>query len=150
MRLRADSRGIAWGLVATFLALAFICACFSGCALFQPCPVDAPAARMVDDYREFREDGLDDAETRMLDRDAEAVDRGLDQKAREWKPPTTGLPWLDMVLALAGAAATVGASVKTTNHLRDKKRTQRGEPVAVAPMVFTSRSPQPQDPINPQ
>lgn len=109
------------------LAAALCVYAITGCA--APCPVDAPAKRLVDDYREFREDGLDEAETKILDHDAEAVDGALYEKSQPWTPPATGIPWLDAALALAGIATTVGASVKTVNWQRDRKRKQRGEPV---------------------
>lgn len=120
---------VAWEIF-IWVSLLLLAVGLSGCALLQPCPVDAPAARMVDDWIEFRQDGIDEAETKMLDRDANMVADALEEKRRPWTPPTTGIPWLDAALALAGAAATVGASVKTTNVLRDRKRQKRGEPVA--------------------
>jgi hypothetical protein len=123
-RLKFIGTLLVWCIAACLLVMCH------GCALFQPCPVDAPAARMVDDYREFREGGLDEAETRMLDKDAGVVEDALTQKAQQWRPPVTGLPWLDVILALAGAAATVGTSVKATNVIRDRKRKKRGESVA--------------------
>lgn len=120
---------VAWEIF-IWVSLLLLAVGLSGCAMFQPCPVDAPAARMVDDWIEFRQDGIDEAETKMLDRDANTVADALEEKRRPWTPPTTGIPWLDAALALAGAAATVGASVKTTNVLRDRRRAKRGEPVA--------------------
>lgn len=80
------------------------------------------AHRFIDDWQEARADGeIDEADMRILDNDAEALDEAM----RAPPIPHTGVPWLDGGIALA----TVAASVMTTNKLRDRKRRKRGEPV---------------------
>lgn len=126
---RDDKLYFGIGMALGWLALFACFLCSPGCALFRPCPVDGPADTLAQDVREFAADGTFDAtEFKIICRDAGFVERALEEKAKPWQPPMTGIPWLDAALALAGAAATVATAVKTTNVIRDRKRVQRGEP----------------------
>lgn len=131
-RLRSYTVFVVYGIA---LVLVFL-AC-SGCSLLGPCPVDDPAADMVEEYLDARapesEEGpaVSPNETRRLDKKADAVAEALDEKSRPMQFPTTGIPWVDGALGLATVASTIYASVKATNWSRDRKRKQRGEPVEV-------------------
>jgi len=104
-----------------------------GCALFGPCPVDQPAADLAEEYREAREPASDDgpaiseSETRGLDKRAGRVEDALEEKARPWSPPTTGIPWVDGALAVGAIATSIFGAHKTVNWSRDRKRRKRGE-----------------------
>lgn len=113
------------------LALLLCAFALGGCALL-PCPVDEPAARLADTIQEAAQDGsFDETDFKLICRDAAWVEVALEEKAKPWTPPTTGIPWIDGALALGGLAASVFASVKTTNIVRDRKRKKRGEPTEV-------------------
>jgi hypothetical protein len=100
---------LVYGLAAILFTLAIIC---SGCA-------SAEGHRMVDDWMDSRSDGeIDAGEMRMLDRDAEALDSAL----RAPPLPPTGIPWLDLGIAVATAGVAGVGSHRYTMKKRDKTR----------------------------
>jgi len=103
----------------------------SGCALFQPCPVDAPAADLAHDTLDATADGdVDASEQAMLNRSADKVADALEEKSRRANLiPKTGVWWLDAVVELGKATLIGTATWKAVNVSRDRKRKKRGEPV---------------------
>ena len=116
-----------YGTILVYTVAGALCIfAISGCALFQPCPVDGPAARMADDYRDAREDGAVDAgDMKMLDKDAQYIEEALDEKSAGFSLPSTGIGWLDGALAVGGMLVTAAGAHKYTMKKRDQTSPDR-------------------------